>query len=350
MLFRIRGALAGCSAIVAMAVVSFLFPYVEASACTSPPENMYLEHKEAIEHAEWIVVAKMKGREQRPTPNDRRRKEARFALLEVVEYLKGSGPEVVAVRTNEQYWARDDSKEPAEANYYGHQASSFWAFGGRSYNSPDCRIHPSFLFSDHLYLVFGPGQYSVGYENVTKDDHWVEFVREQVTDSDTVSAPFPVSAETYFENAKAVVHLSAVWRNDGPMLETDVLKGPTLPYFEMIYVSPGASMARKLDPECKGGRDSFPGRRQEKIDVLVVFEFLPNDAIRLHDSVDCAGRDRDGWANIRGHGIFSTNGHRSFPVFGDKVDLGEWSPVIDGNGHDIVTMTLSEIREIASSQ
>lgn len=317
-------------------------------ACSVAPRGMYLDHKSAIDQAEWIVIAKMNRVETRPTPEDRRRKESRFAVLEVVEYLKGNGPSEIAIKNYGTSRARDDSRDPGEANYYSHAASSFWAFGGRSYNSPDCKIHPSFLYSDNLYVVFGPDQHNVGYENVVVDDRWVNFIRQYVAEAEATSLPFPVEARDYFGSAMAVVQLSAVWSENGPILSTGILKGPNLPYFEMLYVSPAASMARKLDPDCRGGRDSFPGPRQEKVAMLVVFEFLPEEEVQKIDSIDCAGRDRNGQATARGKGKFSTNGHRTFPVVGDKVDFGEVTPIMTVEGEKIVAMSLNEVREMAA--
>lgn len=298
-----------------------------------------VEKVEAINNAEWIVIAKMQDIRTSSAENQQGKTD-RFVNLDVVEYIKGNGPSVISVRSTSDAAARYDSKRPVDANYYGHRATSFWSLGGRTRRSPDCAWSPSFSDGGNLYLVFGPNGHYSGYENVTEDDRWVEYVRDVVANSDEAIAPFPISEEEYFRQVAAVVRLTATWSDDGPILKTEILKGPELPYFEMLYVSPMRSMNGSLDPACSVRRVA-PGE-MNSIDFLAIFDFLPEEKVTTNSLYGCL--IKTGLRVDRAEGLFSVHGHKRYNISGEKVTFGRRSPIIAKDGQVISIMKLVDIK------
>jgi hypothetical protein len=330
-------------AIATVAAVMLCLRVTPTLACASPPADMYIPHEEAIAAADWIARVRAHSIDR---DGDRS-----VYTLDVLEYLKGDGPDTIEIETSETGRARDDESYPAEANYYGHRASEFWRGYGRSFNLADCRVHPEFLFNNIEYLVFGDREYSVGYENITgQSDLWYQFVRDTVGGGGSTARPFPVSAESYFRSAAAIVRITATWTGSAVAIDTQILKGPDLPYAHMIHVSPEAYYAGLLNPVCQPDTTSFRRPRRERIDTLLVFEFLPEDHIYHSESIQCEIEGRDGSGSIWAVGAFSRTGHRRFAIRDDHVQIPRgserWPPTIQGAEE----ISLDALRSILDAQ
>lgn len=277
-----------------------------ALACSVAPEHMYLDHDATIEDAEWIVIA---------SPIRKFNAERGQAYeMRAIEYIKGSGPDEFTINNADQAAASGDSRVPAEKNYYGHSVSSFWELGGRFGYWADCRMHPGFLFSGHKYLIFGPLDYNVGFENIVDDgDLWLEYVRARVA-GDEASKPFPKPPTDYFQSAKAIVHVHAKWEGNNANWDVAILKGDDAPYLKMAHVSPAAYFSQILDPECQTDNQKRVGHSD--VEYLYVFEELPSENIRKSDPLTCNGGKNDrlssgaAWAYAQ----FSITGSRIFNV------------------------------------
>jgi hypothetical protein len=285
--------------IVYRAIILILYGWAmvqPALSCMVTPITLRYGHDEAIEDAEWIALARMTGREElSPDHIDYH--------FDVIEYLKGSGPQQIVHSDMRVTFTGYDWKytsQPAEANYYGHRASSFWMDGLRHGPDNSCGITPTFL-KGMQFLIFGPHEYHMGYENVTdKDDLWLQYVRDRLSNPSTAQKPFPVKSKTYFSEAEAVVRISAQW-NDGQVAwQQDVMKGPDLPYAHMFLVSPQAYFASRLDPICydfvmgleldeSSEQEPKPLDRPKQLDWLFVFQFVPSERVQLRQSLWCAG-------------------------------------------------------------
>jgi len=242
-----------------------------ALACSSAPQHMYLPHDEAIEDAEWIVVAEAVRRTTEEVEYTAGRTTiVKSYEMRVIEYLKGTGPQLINTPNRDERAARGHSKEVGERNFYGHEVSSFWMTGGHNSNWEDCEIHPGFLFAGHQYLLFGPKDYQNGFENITLDgDVWLQYVRD------------------YFEKAKAIVRVQAEWDETSSRWSMDILKGPEKNYMHMINISPSAAFDGELNPACEHPFSRTP--QAETIDRLYVFERLPDKKISMTQGVDCIG-------------------------------------------------------------
>ncbi len=311
-----------------------------AAACFRPPEGMYLGHDDAINDAEWIALVQPERLLNTPAGTRYR--------FRVLEYLKGEGPDELTLpdvndpRARGRAWSSrrvywDDEPTPVEANFFGHRASSFWLRGGRYFNRTDCRIHPSFLFQGRKYLIFGPHQYALGYENVTDaDDLWLGYVREFLDTTKEARWPFPVTPAEYFKAAQAVVRISAWWEDGQVLWELQVLKGEERAYTHMLFVSPLAAFSSALDPNCPQSFDNFPSPRVERLEFLAVFEFVPTQTIGKGQSISCTGGEKNGSGSISGRGLFSLFGAQSFAIEdgvvrfkgdGDVIDPFSLSPI-----------------------
>ena len=289
-----------------------------AYACFAPPEHMYLPHQETINDAEWIVRVV-------PRSIDRSGEQPVYTL-EVLERIKGESPDIIKIEGAgpngrglwASYSASGDEPHPNDANYYGHQASSFWVNGGRAWNAPDCEIHPAFLLSGAEYLIFGPKDYNVGFENITStNDLWLSYVRDVVAGS-APDNPVDLEAESYLKRAEAVILIEQKWSSGGPVTNIEVLKGDEREYLYMLHVAPHDEAMSVLRPECK---EKMPYLRNRS-DIrrrLVVFEFLPTEEIRLSEGYYCVGADLEGSAGVEGFGLFSKNGRMVFEITDDRV-------------------------------
>ena len=281
-------------------------------ACFSPPKHMYLSHDEAINDAEWIA------RVRSPSRIDGGVK------MKVLEYVKGSGPEFIEFN-NASIENAGWHKVSDEANYYGHTVSSFWNFGGSSSMEPDCNIYPGFLSSGQ-YLVFGPLDYDVGFEQIiSDDDSWLKYVRERVK-GNLPAKPNEISLSEYLENAKAVVRFEAKWEHNRAVWKETVLKGQRDSYASMLFPSPPAFFDTKLNPTCL----SY-GRPRELMDTnngvfdrIYVIEQIPTEKTKAPQHLACAGSDKNGWGEISAFGIFSVTGHDYFDVVGEFV-FRQWA-------------------------
>jgi len=176
-----------------------------AQPCFSPPDGMYGNAESIIKDADWIA---------RVRPVSGKKNDGRHRIISVVvlEYLKGKGPRVIDIpgSTNRHF-----DPEPAEGNYYAHQTSQFWSFDGNYFNDTDCRIYPEFLFDKSEFLIFGPKQYALGYEQITSEnDQWLTFVRDKLAGKKTKSftkhdtATLALNGDVYLDDfSKAMGHL-----------------------------------------------------------------------------------------------------------------------------------------------
>lgn len=272
---------------------------------------MYVSHDAAIEGAEWIALA-----------SPIRRIEAGRGMayeMRAHEYLKGDGPELFVVENGSQGAASGHSKVPVEANYYGHSVSAFWESGGLYSNWPDCKIHPSFNFTGQTYLIFGPLDYNVGFENVTDSgDRWLQYVRDKLKGIDP-EKPFPLDAKAYLERANAILRVQVSWDGTSSQRTVDRLKGPDLPYLNMAHVSPSAVFDSMIDPNCD---PLFTGReRPEAVDFLYVFERLPEKDVKKGEGIHCLGGNKEAYGSVEAYGRFSLTGVRMFEIESGIVRL-----------------------------
>lgn len=285
---------------------------------------MYLAHTDAIDHAEWIVVAEPIQREKRDGKRDNQGRPSQGLVyrMRAIEYVKGNGPKEFIVHHAQQEAANGDSHLPAEANYYGHSTSSFWSFGGRYFNWPDCRIHPGFFFSGQKYLIFGPLDYNVGFENITdENDLWLEYVKNRVA-SGTPKTPFPKTIEDYLTTAEAVVRVKARWDGTSSKWQQEIISGPDENYMNLVYASPSAAFDAALHQDCQGF--SSENTRPDYLDRLYVFERIPKEKnVTKNNSLDCAGGDLRSDVNISAYGRFSLSGYRIFDIKKGRVAFPE---------------------------
>lgn len=280
---------------------------------------MYLSHDGAIADADWIARV-------RPLSIDRNVQPPVYTL-KVLEYVKGNGPDLLTIDGSEpggghgfiqSYVAMDDEQMPADANHFGHEASSFWRFGGRANNEPDCEIYPAFAFGGPEYLVFGPKGYNVGFENVISDgDAWLAYVRMSVAGREA-TPPTSITDKEYLDRAEAVVLIEQFWADTRVQTNVEILKGPAINYLSMLHAAPYAEAESILRPECRAQKpylkDRDPVRKR-----LVVFEFMPTDEIRLSDGFDCAGGDLKASVSVFSYGLYSRNGHSVYEVREEKI-------------------------------
>lgn len=296
-----------------LVIVFFLsLIFSNALACTIPPKHTYLSHEEAIEDAKWIVRAKALSHV-----------EDGIEML-ALEYLKGDGPEKFILPRASTDGASGDKLEAAEGNFFGHRVSKFWTFGGRSFNSPDCKIHPSILFADREYLIFGPLDYNVGFENLAVgDDLWINFVRDYLN-NEQPRKPFPQKLEKYLEDVDAVVRIKAEWTESGANWKEEILKGTEISYAHMLFISPPAFFDTAVNPNCeKFGRPRNVG----SFDRIYVIEKLNTSRIIMSQNVECTGADKGSFGQIHSRGIFSVNGMIEIRLRGDddmKTLLPAW--------------------------
>lgn len=290
--------------LIVLLTATFLGVAAPSHACSVAPAHMYLAQDEVIEHAEWIALAEAISFE--------RRDGGPVYHMRAIEYLKGSGPEEFELpNAYRQY--NGDSKQPEEINYYGHTVSKFWLGATRYSNWPDCRIHPGFAMRGQRYLIFGPLDYALGFENVTDEgDLWLQYVRDYLADG-TARKPFPIAPSDYFTNAEAIVHVRASWDGSSVDLEQVLLSGPEDNYLKMAYISPLAAFADILDPACHG-EFGFPRGQATSLDRVYVFERIPRKDIRFSETLWCVGGEEFTSASISGYGRYSYTGGTYFAV------------------------------------
>jgi len=291
--------------VTAVIIISLIISKI-ALACSVPPEHMYQSATDTIDDAEWI--ARVKGVSWEDL--DKSQFSFRGAKMEVIEYLKGSGPDEIVISPIRSNEAHGDGSEPNENNYAGHKDTSFWIFGGRNLNDPDCLIHASVLVDGSEYLVFGPGDYNYGFENIAgEEDIWLNFVKSYLKDAST---PLPIkkSAKSFFNDAYAVVLFKAEWKSNGLNWTQNILSGPERDYASMLYAAPDTFFSNRVNPRCE-----VEGRKRARpktFHQIVVIERNPIQKIDSYQSLSCAGADFSGYGSIRSEGIFSNRGHVTF--------------------------------------
>ena len=302
--------------IVLLMLLTFVACNQKAMACFAAPEHMYLSHDATIAHAEWIVIAQPIRR----TQSD----DGPAYEMRAIEYLKGDGPETFVIPNANQRAARHHSQQPAEGNYYAHTVSSFWEFGGSYSNWSDCEIHPGFLFRGHTYLIFGPLDYNLGFENITDEgDEWLSYVRAKLSEK-TAIKPFPVAAAEFFGKAEAVVRVEVRWEGARASWRTDLLKGEERDYLRIAHVSPSAYFDSLVDPACRSSADVQRDKRMRSF--FYVFEQLPTEEINKSDWLQCLGADRDSDGFVESRGKYSINGHRIYEIVEGEVTFSPDCP------------------------
>jgi hypothetical protein len=322
-------------------------------ACSVPPRHMYLDHRAAIQDAGWIARVRPVRRIQEDNRSGYR--------LEVVEYLKGEGPNVIEVETGG--WgdlpAQAHSTEPAAGNDYGHSLSQFWLRGGRGTNAPDCEIHPSFRFAGNEYLLFGPLDYNLGFENIAlEDDAWLQFVRDELAGVSTL--PFPVEFSELLGRAEAILHVEAEWRDGHVYINERVLKGDRESYLETIHPIPEAYFDSMLDWDCIAAREGVPRDRipasRSRVERIYVLERIPTEVVMVNSEGGCvlpSGEPLSQWwdrsqVRIEARGVFAIREYLVFNLVDGQIQLNteffhRWSrdPILDG-GQAIEALTMPE--------
>ncbi|MBA3070165.1 MAG: hypothetical protein FP825_16985 [Hyphomonas sp.] len=281
-----------------------------AEACFAAPAHVYQSHENAIDSAEWIAIAEPIATQAQPDGYSSYR-------MRALEYVKGSGPAAFIVPNADQMAAQGHSKEQSEGNYYAHTVSRFWTEGGSYSNWSDCRIHPEFLYSGHKYLVFGPLDYNVGFENITgEEDEWLKYVRARVS-GQPGHKPYPIPFQTYLDQAAAVLRVKVWWDGTSSQWTETVRKGVEANYLNMAYVAPQVHFDSRISPNCK---ELFSyGDRPTELDFLMVFERMPERKVRKSDYLECVGGDLGSYGSASAHGLFSLTGFREFPIVDDQV-------------------------------
>ncbi len=282
----------------------------DAMACRVPRPYTYLAHDQAIEDATWIALATMEGTSVEGSDS--------FYNLKVIEYLKGSGPQSIKIR--EYIFKRSlkrHSTSPASANFFSHETSDFWALGSFYTNDTDCEIHPDFDDDGQKYLIFGPKDYALGFEQVTDDDLWLNYVRQRVAGGKPTK-PFPKTAKDYFNDAKAIVRVTAEWKHNTAVWKETVFKGDKPSYINTLFISPAARLTSYLNPACA---DQTFMPHFKKVDFLYVLEDEPKIEDNISQSIWCLGdtHEQDGY--VESYGLYPTTGFRRFEIQKERINL-----------------------------
>lgn len=288
-------------------------------ACTLPPPHMYLGHYESVESAEWIALVQVV-----------RGEDGAEARLRVIEYLKGSGPTEITLGelVNAYEWGRDADR-PLPGNYFAHTTSDFWDAGGLADISSGCVIFPEFQGGQH-YLVFGPLDYNLGYENIAlaADDAWLSFVRDAVAGEAT--HPEPVRLADYLGEAEAIIRVRARLDDGVVRIDEEVLHGAGDAYLGMTTIYPDQLYRHALDPECSRHL-SGPAI---SVDEIIVIERIPDEPVLQRESYGCGSAEqipvtrRGGlWSvDLRSRGIFARNAYKRFPIEDGSMELNAERP------------------------
>lgn len=305
-----------------------------AQACVAPPDHMYLGFRGSIADADWIGRMRV-GSIDRNNGNPR-------ATLTLIECLKGDCPENWAISSGIDAVRHHDA--PSDGNSYGHRASIFWTTERGYSNWPDCRIHPNLAYNRE-YLIFGPLDYSVGFENLAAEsDLWLEFVRRELVGA-SPQLPYPIDVMTYFSDARAVVRVGAAWNGHQVVIDQELLVGEPARYLDMAFAVPEVALRHALDPNCQldwEGRPVF----QVNVDFMLVFEFLPTENTVLNTGFSCGDLfDTDSHVSLRAIGQFAGSGVRRFDIVDDVVHFGESTP-IENDGSPAREYSLPAIRDL----
>lgn len=284
-------------------IIFGLMTHSSALACSIPPEHMYQSVTETIDDAEWIAFVKGVSWEDL----DESQFAYKAAKMEVIKYLKGSGPNEIMITPIRSNGAHGDSSEPNENNYAGHKDTSFWIYGGRNANDPDCLIHASVLVDGSEYLIFGPKDYNYGFENIAGEgDKWLKFVEGYLSNKST-ALPIEKSAKEFFRDAYAVILFNAEWTSDGLSWTQDILSGPDRDYASILYPAPSAYFSDRVSQRCEVEKWEQP--LPNRFHQIVVLERDPIQRIHSYQSLNCTGAGLAGDGSIRAEGVFSNRGH-----------------------------------------
>ncbi len=277
-------------------------------ACYLPPKHMYVGHDETIDNAKWIARVRAI------------RRKGDSVEVRAIEYLKGDGPELFILPNVSTTHENNDSTKPSDSNYFGHSVSRFWVNGGRSFNSGDCSIHPSIMFGDNEYLIFGPLDYNLGFENITaQNDLWLKYVRDYLKGLKP-SKPFPKLLETYIDEVAAVIRVQARWEGGRVIWEEEVLKGDKNSYINTIIPVPDAYFNYVANPNCHGILGVY--RNKKKFDRLYILEHMPVGQVTINDTLlNCFSADGKAHAQISATGRFVKNGVAEFDLLNSDSEL-----------------------------
>ncbi|WP_300529196.1 hypothetical protein [Maricaulis sp.] len=291
-----------------------------AQACIGPPPHMYQGHLETIREAGWIALARA-GRHD----------ENGGIELDVIEYLKGEGLDVLTYERARPVRPLRHSRDAVPSNFYAHETSQFWRpMGGRASSNTGCNIVPDFE-AGQTYLVFGPLDYNLGFENIAGEaDHWLSFVREALA-NETMEGPQQDLGE-WIGQVEAMILVTARWDDGAIELSEHVLYGTEDSYLNTAYIWPEQVFRHQLNPTC-----GTPVQR-DSLTRLIVIERLPDRHVENSQGILCPlpgqALDIDGpryppggefFTTVDANGRFATNAMREFNVVNNQVELRERS-------------------------
>lgn len=304
---------------------------------------MYLSHEATIADAEWIAHVRSVRSESEPG-----------VRLVIIEYLKGEGPTLIEfpprpenplpLRELTGEWIEDGnvfsqfdpvtSRAPLTAeNFYDHRASQFWADGALNFSSTDCRIWPRFNPDGSEYLVFGPLDYNLGFEQIdVPDDAWLLFVREVLATGEA-EAPFPIPIADYLGSLEAVIRIQAVLDGDDFSFSETVLIGDQPTYLNTLFALPETQL--RDSAQCVARRGDGQNAR---LDWVYFIEVPEARASNQREGVFCSRIETDALfdvertVEIRTYGRLAQNRIQVLDVRDGFIDLGELS----GRHRDII--------------
>lgn len=307
-----------------LGALALLLFSTHAQACTVKPRHHGLSFEQSIDHAEWIVRAKVYSQLEQGIK------------MQVLEYIKGFGPDQINIKEAAiiDLW---HDKEPGEANYYGHNISKYWSHGNFQPMESDCKIHPNFAFGDSEYLIFGPLDYNSGFENITlKNDAWLAFVKAHLNSQPTVN-PAALTPTEYIKNAHAIIRFEAEWKDNKAIWRETIHKGKRASYANMLFPSPVAYFDTKLNPNCTYFGKPRSITENKKYDWIYVIEAQPKKVIRHSQHLACTGSNLDQDGEISAKGVFSVNGFTKYSVNRDG-GLTSW-PIRDPSAIESINLT-----------
>ena len=167
-----------------------------AIACTFPPDQYSVSHKELVSNSERIVLAKLLD----VRLENKRSWRYRFTTLETLK-----GPERSTFELEGSSWNPLPFLFPlTDEDFDNHQKPEFWLHGvGRVYNSPDCLLHPTFKLRK-TYLLFLGFDHSQGFERINNpDDRWLLATRALV-ENPSLPAGRSLSWQEYLSNKQTL--------------------------------------------------------------------------------------------------------------------------------------------------
>jgi len=147
-----------------------------AWGCYVPPAEQHVSDIQLISRTKNIVLAKVTNIS---TAENKWDTTYSFQTLKI---LKGNLPGTFQIR------GFPKSKNDEEPHFGNHGNKQFWKNDpgrnwGRSFNAPDCVIHPQFTLNG-VYLIFYDAPYhSKSFERIVdaENDKWLKYVREKTS-------------------------------------------------------------------------------------------------------------------------------------------------------------------------